>query len=254
MRIIGVFWLPLVILVVWQVASARWSNPFFSSPSAIWQSAIRDMSLPWIADVVAPTVLLTLGGYAGGVIFGLVAGTLIGAHPISMSVLGPVAVFIRSVPSAATIPVILAVFGLGNVSLYVAVGVTVGIQVLLVTMLGVARTEGHFRDSAELMRLNFVEKLVLVRLPAAMSDVLVALQASIQTALLVAITVEILAGGPGIGRYVSEALGLFQLPSLWVAVFVVGVIGVLLHEVFFLLEKRLAPWFFHQKGLGHEGK
>ncbi len=242
---------PALALVTWQVMTFWKPNAFFTPPSRIWTSAADQVSLGWIAEVVLPTLLLTVGGYLLGVTFGLVAGALIGSHPIAVRVLGPVAVFIRSTPVAATIPVILAIFGLGTLSLYVAVSVTVGFQVLLITMLGVSRTETSYQDAAVILRLSFFEKLVLVRIPGAMSDVLVALQASVQTALLVALTVEILAGGGGIGRYVSEALGLFRMPSLWVAVFVVGFLGILLHELYFALEKRLAPWYFHQRGLNN---
>jgi len=194
---------------------------------------------------------LALGGYGVGVLLGVVGGVLVGSQPWVARFLGPVAVFVRSTPMAATIPVIIAIFGLGSVSLYVAVSMTVGFQVLLVTMLGVSRTDSRFRDSAQILSLSFVETLLFVRFPAAMADVLVALQASIQTALLVAITVEILAGGYGVGGYVSEALGLFRTPSLWLAVFVVGLLGIVFHEMYFAIERRVAPWYFHQKGVSH---
>ena len=248
LHVATVLWFPAVVLVTWHAVTLWKPNPFFTPPLRIWASATDQVSFGWITEVVFPTLLLTVGGYVLGVTFGLVAGALIGSHPIPVRVLGPVAVFIRSTPVAATI---LAIFGLGTLSLYVAVSVTVGFQVLLITMLGVSRTEASHQDAAAILRLSFFETLLLVRIPGAMSDVLVALQASVQTALLVALTVEILAGGGGIGRFVSEALALFRMPSLWVAVFIVGLLGIFLHELYFALEKKLAPWYFYQRGLNN---
>jgi sulfonate transport system permease protein len=251
-RVFTVLWFPTVALLIWHMVTLWKPNLFFTQPARIGAVAAQQLSPQWFVDVVMPTLILTVGGYFFGALFGLVAGTLIGSHPLLVRVLGPVAIFVRSTPAAATIPVILAIFGLGPLSLYVVVSVSVGFQILLITMLGVSRTDAGYQDVADVLRLSFTERLVLVRLPGAMPDILVALQASVQTALLVALTVEILAGGSGIGRYVSEALGLFRMPSLWIAVFVVGIIGVVLHELYFAAEKRLAPWYFHQKGV-HRG-
>jgi ABC-type nitrate/sulfonate/bicarbonate transport system permease component len=247
-RIGRVLWFPVAVVVVWELMSAVRPNPFFVRPSVILGTLSSVIAGDWLIQILLPTILLTLGGYGFGVVFGVVFGAIIGCHPFSLQVLGPIAVFIRSTPNAAIIPIILAIFGIGSVSLYVAVAVAVGFQVLLVTMLGIARTDSAALETAQIMKLGPVATLIEVRFPRAMGDVLAALHAGIQTALLVAITVEILAGGAGMGRFVIEALNAFRVAHLWVGVVVVGLLGIVLHEVFLRLEKRIAPWYFQVKG------
>lgn len=241
-------WFPILLIVIWEVGARVYPNPFFVRPSLIAAALPVAIDSGWWFQALLPTVLLTVGGYLLGSVVGILFGIFVGSSPASVRILGPLAVFVRSTPAAATIPVILAIFGLGTVSLYVAVAMTVAFQVLLVTMLGVARTDSHTVDAATILGLGRVATLFQVKLPRAMADVLVALHTALQTALLVAITVEILAGGSGMGRFVTESLNSMRVAHLWVAVIVVGLLGVLLHEVFHLLERRVAPWYFQVKG------
>lgn len=243
-----VVWLPVAVVVVWELVATIRPNPFFVRPSVILGTLQAIVTSDWLVQILFPTILLTLGGYSLGVVIGVFLGAIIGSHPYSLQVLGPVAVFIRSTPNAAIIPIILAIFGIGSVSLYVAVAVAVGFQVLLVTMLGVARTDLASLETAQIMKMGPIATLIQVRFPQAMGDVLTALHAGIQTALLVAITVEILAGGSGMGRFVIESLNSFRVAHLWVGVVIVGLLGVVLHEVFLRLERRIAPWYFQVKG------
>lgn len=242
-----VVWFPLTILFIWEIAAARFPNAFFVRPSEIATTASEIVSSSWLVESLLPTLALVLGGYLLGTAAGVFFGALIGSHPLSLSVLGPVAVFVRSTPSAAIIPVVLAVFGIGLTSLYVAVAVAVGFQMVLITMLAVARTDIATLEAAQVMKLGRLVTTVKIRLPAATADLLTALHVGIQTAVLVAITVEILAGGSGLGRFVVEALNAFRIPSLWVGVLVVGLVGVVFHEIFLKLERRLVPWYFAVK-------
>jgi ABC-type nitrate/sulfonate/bicarbonate transport system permease component len=46
------------------------------------------------------------------------------------------------------------------------------------------------------------------------------------------------------GRFASEALDTLRLTHMWIAVVVLGAVGVFLHWLYNLAEKRLAPWYF----------
>jgi ABC-type nitrate/sulfonate/bicarbonate transport system permease component len=240
-------WMPVVVLVLWQVATTVSPNPFFSSPWEIAHAFDAIASWEWFFRRVWPTLTLTIGGFVAGSITGVVLGIAIAAHRITFAAFGPLAVFIRSMPSAAIIPVILAVFGISRVSLYVAVIVAVAFQVTLVTMLAVHSTDSRLIDNARVVGMSQFAILIFVRVPSATGKILTGIHASLQVALLVAVTVDLLAGGTGMGRFTAEALDTLRLTHMWVAVVVVGTIGVVLHEAFYLAERRLVPWYFQMR-------
>lgn len=243
-RVLIGMWLPLALVALWQVATMAFPNPFFPEPREILSALDALASWEWFVLRVWPTITLTVGGFLVGSALGVIMGVVIAAHPLTYSALSPLAVFIRSMPSAAIIPVILAVFGFERVSLYVAVIVAVSFQVTLVTMLAVYQTDSRHIDMAKVAGMSRIKTLFVVRIPAATGKILTGIQAALQVALLVAVTVDVLAGGSGMGRFTAEALDTLRLTHMWVAVVVVGTIGVVLHEVFYLLERRLAPWYF----------
>lgn len=246
-KILIALWLPTAVILLWQVVTMVSPNPFFSEPWDIAKAFDSIASWEWFVRRVWPTVTLTVGGFVLGSLIGMFLGIAIAAHPFLYAAFGPLAVFIRSMPSAAIIPVILAVFGIGRLSLYVAVIVAVSFQVTLVTMLAVHSTDSRLIDTARVAGMSRLKTLFSVRVPAATGKILTGVQAALQVALLVAVTVDVLAGGTGMGRFTAEALDTLRITHMWVAVVVVGTIGVLLHEIFFLAERRLIPWYFQMR-------
>lgn len=240
-------WFPLGLGLLWEVGSRLGAHPFFPAPSRTWHALLELSSLDWFIKTVWPTVALTLGGYGVGVTGGLVLGIFLASRPLITRALGPVAVFVRSVPSAAIIPVILALFGIGTLSLYITVTVAVLFQIALATMVGVADTPSKMIESARLMGLSRTSILFLVRVPSATSRIITGMQAALQVALLVAVTVETFASGRGIGRFTAEALDTMRITNMWVSIGILGIIGVLLHEAFHALERRLFPWYFGER-------
>ena len=237
-------WIPLLAVVVWQVVATLYPHPFFTEPLVIARELWALVSIDWIIRYVWPTVALTLSGYVTGSLVGVTMGILIGSHPLLYQGLAPLAVFIRSIPSAAIIPVVLALWGIGPVSLFVSVVVAISFQVALVTMLAVYQTPADVLDTCTLLGMSKLQTLVTVRIPSATGQILTGLQAALQVALLVAVTAETLGGGSGMGRFTSDALDSLRLSHMWVSVVVLGLIGVVLHHGFAYLERRLAPWYF----------
>jgi len=243
-KLLTAAWLPLASVLIWEVWATFAPHPFFPQPSAIFQAFLSLASVEWFVARVMPTVSLAVGGYLAGCVVGVSLGFIIGSHPLLLRAFGPIAVFIRSIPSAAVIPVIMAIFGIGMVTLYVAVIIAVAFQVTLVTMLAVSQTENDYLDTARIVGMSAPKIFFFVRIPASTGKILTGLQAALQVALLVAVTVETLAAGIGMGRFASEALDTLRLTHMWIAVVVLGVIGVVLHWLYGFAERRMAPWYF----------
>ena len=243
-RIVTALWLPVLIIVLWQIVTALFPRPFFTEPRVIVADFIHLADLSWFAINVWPTVWLAIAGYLMGAVFGVFVGVIIGAHEFTYRGFAPLAIFFRSIPSAAIVPVILAVWGIGALSLYIAVTVAVAFQVALVTMVAVFNTPQSVVDTSRIMKLSPWKTLLILRIPAATGQILTGLQAALQVALLVAVTAETLGAGGGMGRFTSDALDTLRLSHMWISAVVLGVVGIVIHYGFSVLEKRLAPWYF----------
>ncbi|MEI9906918.1 MAG: hypothetical protein WDO06_02550 [Actinomycetota bacterium] len=67
--------------------------------------------------------------------------------------------------------------------------------------------------------------------------------------MLVMVVSEMLGSGVGIGAFVVRSQNSFMISDMWVGIFVIGVIGLIFNEAFELAERKIAPWYFHAKGL-----
>jgi sulfonate transport system permease protein len=237
-------WFPLVVIAVWWGVSEAADNPFFTPPQEVWRAllALRDTS--FLELYVLPTLVVLFSGYGLGATSGVILGALVGSHPRSLEIFGPIIVFLRSIPSAARVAALLAIFGLGTQSLILTVAFSATFHVAMMTMAGVARTSQATLDAARTLGIGPIRALFVVRIPAAAGDILTSLQTSLQVSILVTVLVETVASGRGIGSFTAEALGLMRISQLWVSVLVLGTLGLVMNELFHVLERRLAPWYF----------
>ena len=249
-KIVIGLWFPVLLVVLWQFASTAVDNPFFSPPTEIWGALQAVWGWDFVSLHILPTIGLMLWGYLSGASIGVLVGSFVGSRPRLLAVFSPIAVFLRSMPSSAKIPVILGIFGIGITSLYVGVTLSVFANTMVVTMLGVARVPTGRVDQSRLLGLGYLHELFMVRVPSAAGDILVALQSALQVAILVTVFIETQASGRGMGAFTMDSLNLLRVSHLWVAILVLGTIGLLANEAFHALEAKLAPWYFETKGVG----
>jgi ABC-type nitrate/sulfonate/bicarbonate transport system permease component len=241
-------WLPLVMIVLWQITASRFPNPFFPPPLEIFNELRHILTLEFVGETVMPTVQLLGLGFLVGALSGVLAGTLIGSHEGVRTVLSPIIVFLRSTPTAAKVPVLLGILGIGLQAQYWAVGLAVFLNVAIVTVIGVARVPVGVTQIGRILHLSWIRQAFGVRLPAATGDVLTGLQAALQVAILVTVLVETLTSSGGLGRFLMESKSTFQILELWVGLALLGAIGVVFNEAFHLFERAVAPWYFRMRG------
>jgi sulfonate transport system permease protein len=242
-------WLPVTAIIVWQIALRDSRNPFFPSPLKILNDAKYVITPEWINVSVRSSLTALFLGYSIGAILGIVSGSVIGSNDSVREVLAPITNFLRSIPSVAKVPVIIAILGIGTASRICAISVGVLFPVLMATMRSVATTDEKLLDLAALMGYSPLRSLVFIRVPAATGDILTGLHAAVQVAMMVMVVSEMLGSGVGIGAFVVQSQNSFMIADMWVGILVLGVIGVTLNAFFTFAEKKMAPWYFGAKAL-----
>lgn len=241
-------WFPAFVVLGWEFFGRLGGNAFFPAPSVLLETLVTISSEGFWTEAVLPSLTLMLLGFTGGSLLGILAGVLIGtAEPVRL-VLEPIIVFLRSIPTAAKVPVLLGIVGIGQQSLLLAVILAVFFNVTVVTTIGVSRVPTDTLDAAEVLGLSHWRKLVEVRVPAASADIVTGVHNALQISVLVAILVETLASARGLGNFITDSLTLFRISELWVGIAVLGGIGLILNEGFHALEKRVIPWYFEARG------
>ncbi len=142
---------PLLLLALWEglSRSAVIDPRFWPAPSSLWQTSVdllRDGTLA--ANVRVSLVRIGIG-FTLGAIPAVVLGLAMGLFWPVRVFLMPIAAAIYAVPKIALLPLVFLVFGLGEMSKYVMVAISVFFLVMLNTMAGVLAIDPAYRDVAK---------------------------------------------------------------------------------------------------------
>jgi ABC-type nitrate/sulfonate/bicarbonate transport system permease component len=242
-------WLPIIILGIWQIIASLEKNPFFPAPLRIWSACLEVAKTYSVLDSLKSSLLILLSGYLLGALIGVFVGSLMGEFYLMRKLMLPASNFIRSIPSVAKVPLIMALMGLGTATRITAVCMAVLFPVLMSTVRAVATTKQELLDVAKTMKYGRIQSLITIKIPAATGEILTGLHAAVQVALLTMILSEMLGSGIGIGAFIIQSQSTFRIANMWVGIFVVGIIGLFLNFLFLKLERKFAPWYFESRGL-----
>ena len=97
-------------------------------------------------------------------------------------------------------------------------------------------------DVARTSGVGGVGRLVRVTLPASLPSIATGVRIGASIGLLVAVTAESVSGTEGVGAYMQRQGNAFQLPELYAAVVLVGLLGYVSNRALRAAERRLVFW------------
>ena len=191
-------------------------------------------------------VLATIGSWAPGLLIAAVAGV---AGGIALSLMPgleiatrPILEFLRPIPSVALIPVALLVFGIGLQMQLFMIAFAAIWPVLFSAKAGVEGVDPRFLETARVLGLRRMARIFRIVLPSALPSVATGLRTASAIALVLAITVEMLTGRPGVGFYIENVRLNGLITEMWAAIFVTGILGYLVNALFMSVERYVLPW------------
>ena len=234
--------IPLAVLGALEGAcrSGLLDRVLFPAPSRVLLVTLQS------AHTIGAHTLRTLG--LAGLAFSLAcllavpAGLLLGRFPLAHRLLRPSVDGLRTLPSAAIIPVAILLLGI-QLRMQVAV-VAFGTlwPVLLATMDAVHGIPPIMRDTIRTLRLTPGQAFLRVLLPATLPGILTGMRIALSIALILAVTVEMIAGDSGLGFYVLDTERAFRFAEMYGGVAVLGLVGAAVNGGLLLLERRLVFW------------
>ena len=177
--------------------------------------------------------------------FGLAAlvavplGFLIGMSRLVFQALDPFIQVLKPISPLAWMPLALFTLKDSGVSAIFVIFICSIWPMLINTAFGVASVRKEWIDVSRTLEVKPLRKALLVILPAAAPTIMTGMRISIGIAWLVIVAAEMLVGGTGIGYFVWNEWNNLSIANILVAVFLIGVIGMLLDMCFARLQKAV---------------
>ncbi len=209
------------------------SHPFY-------QRGPGDLGLGWLLLASLRRVLL---GFLLGAIVAIPVGFLIGMSRSVMLALNPIIQIFKPVSPLAWLPIALAVFNLADPSAIFVIFITSLWPTIINTALGVSSVPQDYLDVSRVLEMPKWRQVIKIILPASLPYIFTGLRISLGIAWLVIVAVEMLTGGVGIGFFVWDEWSRLNLSSVFLAVFVIGLTGLLLDVAI----GQLQAWVTHRR-------
>jgi NitT/TauT family transport system permease protein len=240
-------------------------DPYFiSKPTAIWASFLKlgcfadkagflacfdeNPNNLWLATLV--TLKNMWWGFLWGTSLGIVTGLTLGRSEYLSRIFEPYIVAMNSIPRIALVPLIILIFGLGDLSKVVTAGIVVFFVVFFNTFEGTRSVDRDQIAAARLLGANELTVLRTVVIPSALAWVFASLTPAVSFALIGVIVGEFIGAERGLGKLIIEAEARANASEMMVAIFVMMIVGIALSFVVRRVQAYLLRWQpqFEEKG------
>jgi NitT/TauT family transport system permease protein len=237
----------VVLLVIWEVcvrllgirdfllpAPSKIAGQFFAQPGYLLMESLD-------------TLRTTVYGFALALLLGVAAAIGIVYSKFLDRTLYSLLVALNAVPKVALAPLFVIWMGTGAMP-KVAIAMLIAIfPILIDTVLGLRSTDPDMLDMARVNHASRAKMLWKIRFPNAMPSIFAGMKVGVSFALVGTIVGEFVAGESGLGHVILVAQGSFDTSTVFVALALLCLMGVLLFKAIEFAEIRHLGWHSSQR-------
>lgn len=219
------------------------------NPIATWHSAVELFAHPFYNNGpndqgIGWNILHSLGrvglGFGMAAALGIPLGFILGRVKFIGDMFAPVISLLRPVSPLAWLPIGLLVFKAAEPASIWVIFISSIWPIILNTSAGVSQVPQDYLNVARVLRLSEWKIFTTILFPSSLPYLLTGIRLSIGVAWLVIVAAEMLTGGIGLGFWVWDEWNNLNVEHIIIAIFVVGIVGLLLEQALILLAKRFS--------------
>jgi len=212
----------------WASATQLFADPFY-------QKGPNDQGIGW--NILQSLARVGMG-FGLAALIGIPFGFLIGRFKFLSRMSAPIISLLRPVSPLAWLPIGLFVFKEAQPAAIWVIFISSIWPMIINTAVGVTRVPQDYLNVARVLRLNEWKVFTKILFPAVLPYMLTGVRLSIGVAWLVIVAAEMLTGGVGLGFWVWDEWNNLNVEHIIIAIFVVGIVGLLLEQMLVLVAKR----------------
>ncbi|MDN5331479.1 MAG: NitT/TauT family transport system permease protein [Tepidanaerobacteraceae bacterium] len=213
--------------ILWQIGSAALKNPILPPPTAVFCN-LKEVFFSKIAIHAALSVYRIVAGLVISVLIGSILGLLMGFYDSIDRFFSPVIYFTYPIPKIALLPIVMILFGLGEVSKITMIIIITVFQIIITARDTVKNIPKETFYSLKSLGASDVTVFKEIILPAAMPELLTAIRLSAGTAVSVLFFTENFGTTYGIGYFIMDAWMRVNYVDMYSGILVLGGIGLLI--------------------------
>ncbi|HWR40673.1 MAG TPA: ABC transporter permease [Patescibacteria group bacterium] len=231
----------LVLLGLWQAAAVLTQLPVIPPPGNVLINLI-DVFSAKIAVHGAYSLWRIIAGVFLAVAVGIPIGLCMGYFPAWDRALSPIIYLTYPIPKIALLPILMLIFGLGELSKIIMLFLIVVFQVVVAVRDGVKSIPKETYYPLYSLGAGFLAVFREILIPASMPKFLTALRVALATAIAVLFFTETFGTQYGMGYFIMDAWMRVNYLEMYSGIVVLSGIGLILFGAIDCLERKLCYW------------
>jgi NitT/TauT family transport system permease protein len=208
-------------------------------PSAMAQSLWKILASGKFNADIAATLTNVGMAIAASMLVGVAAGTILQSWPAARRTLDPLFATYYAVPMYAFYPLLIVIFGLGDLP-QVAIGFLLAVMAVIInTLNGLDRVPAVLLKTARVHGLGFFRSAIQIRLPCAAPYVFTGFKLAVAYSFIGVVGAEFITSSRGIGYEISFAYNNFDNPVMYAMILFILLLVITVNMSLHVWEKRL---------------
>ena len=215
------------------------------APSVIWTETLG--LGPVLVDHLVATLTTILLGFAFSIVVSFPIGVLIAYSAFFAIAVYPLLVLTQSIPKVALAPILVVLLGAGEMPRVVVTFLVAFFPLVIAVATGLMSVPPELVELGRSLKASRLQELLRIRLPWSVPVLFGGLKVAIALSVVGAVVGEFVGSNSGIGFVLQRSIGNFELPTMFAALVVLALIGVLLFWAIDLIERFAVPWHASQR-------
>lgn len=232
----------VAIFGLWHLAAVILNSIALPTPLIVFSAFISGLKEYLIMHLLISTLRIVYGialAFSLAVPIGLVS------HETRVDkFVAPFIYLLYPIPHIVLLPVIILLFGIGDLSKIIMIAMIVFFQILVTTRDAARNVSGNYIYPMLSLGASRKEIYKHVILPACLPKILTALRISVGTSIAVLFFVESFATYRGLGYLIMDAWSRANYPDLYAAIVTMALLGFSIYIVLDQVEKKICRWIY----------
>lgn len=242
-RLISIF-SPIALIFLWEalVRTGVLDYRFFPAPTTVLGIMFAMIKSGELLEHMAISLQRIIIGFIMGAAPGIILGMLMGWSKGARAFLDPIISALYPIPKVSLLPLILIIFGIGEMSKVVVVAIAGSFMVIITTAHGVMRIDQILIQAAQNYGARGWNLFSKVILPASLPAIFTGLRLSLGISLLIIVAAEFVAANKGLGYLIWISWSTLTVGKMYAGLVVLGVLGLIFTSGLERIGKILMPW------------
>ncbi|HEY4407289.1 MAG TPA: ABC transporter permease [Xanthobacteraceae bacterium] len=235
---------PLGLLLAWELAAQTGliDVRFFPAPSAIIAKLIEMARSGELTENVLISLQRIVLGFLLGGVPAIVIGIAMGIWRPIRAIVDPLIVATYPIPKSSLLPLILLIFGLGEMSKVMMVAIGVFYPMAINATAGVLQINQIYLDVGKSFKASPWDTFRTIALPGALPFIMTGVKLGAGLALILIAIAEMVGAKSGIGFMIWSAWETFAVAKMYVGLFVIALIGFAISLLLNEIERWVIRW------------